>query len=292
MGENIDNNQTQKEVFTIKSMGSDDIAKKGTSIQSHRAIEVDKLIPYRNHPFQIYTGERLNKLADSIRDNGLLSPIIVRPVKNKQGYYEILTGHNRVNAVKLLEYDMIDAIVKNNLTEEEAMQIVINSNLNQQSFSEWKYSQQIKIIKIHSRYIQENSQQGKRNDISKTADETSVHDGQKSMEKTKGRSRRDKMAEQLGISSSTFERYRSIAKLDDDTLDIISVMLDEKRLSFMAAYRISQLKLKEIETVMNFLKSNSGTVKAKTVNELYLKSKEQKADLAKKEITELLSRTE
>lgn len=61
-------------------------------------IPCDKLHPYHNHKFELYSGERLEDMVASIKENGVLSPIIVQP--DGDGY-EILIGHNRWNASKL-----------------------------------------------------------------------------------------------------------------------------------------------------------------------------------------------
>jgi ParB family chromosome partitioning protein len=61
-------------------------------------IPCEQLHPYHNHKFELYTGERLDDMIESIRENGVLSPIIVQPDGNG---YEILIGHNRWNASKL-----------------------------------------------------------------------------------------------------------------------------------------------------------------------------------------------
>ena len=58
-----------------------------------KQIPCDMLIPYHNHKFELYTGERLEDMIQSIKDNGVLIPIIVQPAGD--GMYEILIGHNR-----------------------------------------------------------------------------------------------------------------------------------------------------------------------------------------------------
>lgn len=251
------------------------------------AIALNKLVPFAKHPFLTYEGERLEKLADSIRVGGLINPIAVRP--NIDGNYEILSGHNRVEAVKLLGQNEITAIVMEGLSNKEAERIVIESNLNQQSFSDWKYSQQIRVIKIYSKYIQENSQQGKRSDLA--VESTCVHTEHKLVNKPTRPKTRDKISKQLGISSTVFERYRSIAKLDDGILNSLCKMLDERRLGFMAAYRLSQLKQEETIVILNFLKNNpEAKLKGSTVKSLYDKSKNSKDKyLTEETIKKLLS---
>ena len=85
-----------------------------TAIQQ---IPCDQLHPYHNHKFELYSGERLEDMVASIKENGVLSPIIVQPIEDG---YEILIGHNRWNASKLAGLPTVPAIVKSGLTEEEA----------------------------------------------------------------------------------------------------------------------------------------------------------------------------
>ena len=81
-------------------------------------IPCSELVPYFNHKFTLYTGERLDDMVESIRKNGILTPLIVQPIKNCK--YEILIGHNRWNAAKLAGLKDVPCIVKQNLTEKEA----------------------------------------------------------------------------------------------------------------------------------------------------------------------------
>jgi len=264
-----------------------------------RQIALDKLAYNRNHPFQIYGDERLEKLAEDIEANGLDSPILVRPIEGDR--YEILSGHNRFEAVKKLGWNEIDAIIKMDVSDEKAERIVIGANLNQQSFADWNYSQQIRVIKIYSKYIQENSQQGKRTDlaVSKTCVQSehmsegeisSPRDRKPDGKPPKRPTARDKISKQLGISTPAFQRYRSIAKLEGDTLDTVCTMLDEKKLRFMGAVYFSQLKPGEQLTVLSILKRKPEiTAKGSNLKLLSDKSRNLTAgELSREEIKETL----
>ena len=127
-----------------------------TAIQQ---IPCDQLKPYHNHKFELYSGERLEDMVASIKENGVLSPIIVQPI---EGGYEILIGHNRWNASKLAGLPTVPAIVKTDLTEEEAEMYVIESNVMQRGFENLRISEQAAAVALrHSEMFS----QGKRNDI-------------------------------------------------------------------------------------------------------------------------------
>lgn len=89
-------------------------------------IPVNKINPFPNHPFRLYQGERLDDLVESIKEHGIMNPVIVL----RQGTeYEMLSGHNRWNAAMLAGMNKIPAIVKEKLSKEEAYVYVIETNL-------------------------------------------------------------------------------------------------------------------------------------------------------------------
>ena len=122
-------------------------------------IPCEMLHPYHNHKFELYTGERLEDMVASIKENGVLSPIIVQP--DGDGY-EILIGHNRWNASKLAGLPSVPAIIKAGLTEEEAEMYVIESNVMQRGFENLRISEQAAAVALRHN---EMFSQGKRNDI-------------------------------------------------------------------------------------------------------------------------------
>lgn len=136
----------------------EDIEKK-TAPGGLRMLSIKKIWPFHNHPFHLYEGERLEDMVASVREYGILNPVIVQEI---DGGYEMLSGHNRMNAAKLVGLKEIPAIVKTDLSEEEAYVYVIETNLMQRSFSDLLISEKAAVLK--ARYEKE-SCQGRRNDI-------------------------------------------------------------------------------------------------------------------------------
>lgn len=99
-----------------------------------KQLKLSDLHPYPNQPFRPYTQDKLQELAIDIKDNGLQSPIIVREMQPDSlcpyAYYQILAGHNRVEACRLLEMETISAFVKS-VDDATAALIMVNTNLNQ-----------------------------------------------------------------------------------------------------------------------------------------------------------------
>lgn len=90
-------------------------------------LNANELIEYKNQPFKPYSKEKLAELVEDIKVNGILSPVIVRPMNGK---YQILAGHNRTKAGVIAKLEKIPCIIKE-CSDTEAALILVNSNLNQ-----------------------------------------------------------------------------------------------------------------------------------------------------------------
>ena len=91
-----------------------------------RMLPIDSIRPFRKHPFRLYEGERLEDMVESIKEHGVLNPVIVW---QEGDGYEMLAGHNRQVAGRLAGLTEIPAIVKTDLTEEDAYVYVIETNV-------------------------------------------------------------------------------------------------------------------------------------------------------------------
>lgn len=107
-------------------------------------LPVKGIQPFHDHPFHLYEGERLEDMIASVKEHGVLNPVIVQKLDSG---YEMLSGHNRWNAAKLAGLKEIPAIVKTDLSEEEAYVYVIETNLMQRSFSDLAISEKAAVLK-------------------------------------------------------------------------------------------------------------------------------------------------
>ena len=192
-----------------------------------KQIPVDMLVPYHKHSFTLYEGERLDDMVESIKANGVMTPIIVQPLGDR---YEILIGHNRWNASRLAGKDLVPAIIKENLTEEEAEIYVVESNLIQRGFNELKISEQAQVLALRYESI---FSQGKRTDI---VNELLKLEGRMPEKKEKHNSR-EIVGEEYGLSRNTVARLIRINKLNDG----IKSWVDDGRLSIRAAVELSYM---------------------------------------------------
>ena len=218
-----------------------------------KQIPVDMLVPYHKHNFTLYDGERLDDMVESIRANGVMTPIIVQPLDDK---YEILIGHNRWNASKLAGNDFVPAIIKENLTEEEAEIYVIESNLIQRGFSELKLSEQAQVLALRYDSI---FSQGKRTDI---INELMKLEG-KLPEKKEKHNSREIVGEEYGLSRNTVARLLRINKLHDG----IKLWVNDGSLSVRAAVELSYMDKEKQEELYKINADNTTGSMLKKISE-------------------------
>ena len=102
-----------KKVETFASIFGEDHSEVPSEKQDGTtSLKLDDLIPFRNHPFKLYEGDRFNDMVESIKNYGVIVPIVVRKVDDK---YEILSGHNRVNAAKEAGLTEVPTVIKEGL---------------------------------------------------------------------------------------------------------------------------------------------------------------------------------
>ena len=100
-----------------------------------KKIPLDLIDPWRDsedaspQPFHLYPEEKLRELADNLKENGLLEPVILRPSPRASDRYQTLAGHNRIAAAKLAGWTSIDAFIRDDLTDDEAKIVMVDSNL-------------------------------------------------------------------------------------------------------------------------------------------------------------------
>lgn len=199
-----------------------------------QSLPVDKIKPFHDHPFHLYEGERLDDMVESIWEHGVLNPVIVR--KKGRGY-EMLSGHNRQNAARIVGLTEIPAIVKEGLTDEEAYVYVIETNVIQRSFTDMAPSEKAAVLSARYEKV---ITQGKRNDILREIEEigTCGHDVHKSKS-------RDGIGEEYGMTGRNIARYMRVDKLIRPFKD----RLDAGDMTLTAAVELSYLSKDEQEAV-------------------------------------------
>jgi len=218
--------------------------------KNYQEISVDLLVPFRQHPFDLYEGQRFADMVESIRENGVLSPIIVRPITDDSaqpddGKFEILSGHNRVAAAKEAEFETVPAVIREGLSDEDAMFIVTETNLIQRSFADMKHTERAACIAVHYEAMKKKA--GYRSDLLEE-----VEDGTLSPVGTRLASK-DKVAEQYGLSKNTIMRYLRVSKLSAE----LKKRLDSENIGMRVAVSLSYLSDKEQKIVEKLLAKNT-----------------------------------
>ncbi len=261
-----------------------DALENANRLKSQRSgVAINKLVPFSLREHQVYQGERLESLANDIEEYGLRHPIDIRPIDDEK--FEIICGHNRTEAYKLLKRDHIPAHIYHGLPDDQAIAMFYGDNLNQQSFSDWNYAQKIEAVKYIDSQVKENSRQGKRNN-----EAASVHDGQKLDKDSNKDTTRDKMSRRFGVSPSTFGYYRSIIKLEDEIVQVIANLLDAKQISFGVAYILSKLKSPNtLKMVLGILESLSSKPNKDNWQSFFDRAKNSEESFAGDEIRKMLN---
>lgn len=97
-------------------------------------IKLEKLHPFKSHPYKVLDDESMTGLVESIKEYGLLNRIIVRPLEEKQDEYEIISGHRRVHAAELLEIKEVPAVV-HFIDRDQATILMVDSNCQRENLS-------------------------------------------------------------------------------------------------------------------------------------------------------------
>ena len=214
-------------------------------------IQIKNIQPFHDHPFHLYEGERLEDMIASVKEHGILNPVIVQKI---DGGYEMLSGHNRMNAAKLAGLKEVPAIVKTDLSEEEAYVYVIETNLMQRSFSDLLISEKAAVLK--ARYEKE-SCQGRRNDI---IEEIARLEG-KEVEVTRGHGdhrmkTRDTIGKEYKLSGSSVGRLLKL----NDLIKPFKDMVDRGALYTKVALQLAFLPEEEQNMVLIVMKEKKTKV--------------------------------
>ncbi len=268
-------NAPKRKVFqdALDLLSEDPVQDTPVSVNGIVSIPVEEIHPFHDHPFRLYAGERLEDMVQSIREHGVLNPVIVR--KATRGY-EMLAGHNRTNAAKIAGLTEVPAIVKTDLSDEDAYVYVIETNLLQRSFAELLPSEKAAVLVARYEKI---SSQGKRNDIRQeieALEETCGHDVHKSRKRTcghdvhKSQKSRDGLGEEYGMTGRNIARYMRLDRLIPEFKDAV----DKGTLAMVAAVDLSYLNVKMQKMIQQVAEAEGKKLKPKQAVELRKMGKE------------------
>ena len=207
----------------------------GHKVEQIQEIPITELYPFKNHPFSVVDDKRMEEMVESIKEFGIMVPVIARPLGG--GGYEIVSGHRRKRACELAGIETLPVLVRD-LDDDEATILMVDSNLQQRDEippTERGKAYQMKLEAL--------KHQGKRHDL------TSAHDEQKLGWAI------EQVAEDAGKSRAQVQRYIRLNNLNPELQD----MVDEGRLALTPAVELSYLKPEEQREVAVALEETQNT---------------------------------
>lgn len=192
---------------------------------TQKNIAIEKLFPFEGHPFKVQDNEEMNTLIESIQEQGILSPLIIRPKENTEDEYEIVSGHRRFRAAVKAGIKEVPALIVP-LDRDEASIAVVDSNLHREHIlpSEKGFAYKLKMEAL--------SRQGKRTDLTSTQVVSKLRSN-------------EIIGQSTDESRETVRRYIRLINLIPPILD----MVDEKCIAFTPAVELSYL-LPEEQTML------------------------------------------
>lgn len=193
-------------------------------------VNINNLLPFNENPYRIREGEELESLLDSISENGIISPLVVRPTEEK-GKFEVISGHRRLHAARMLNLETVPVTVCD-VSREEAMIMLVDSNLHREHIlpSEKANAYKLKLNALKA--------QGKRTDL--TCGQA-VHKSREGVSDTD--------------SGRQVQRYIRLTMLIPELL----TMVDENKIAFSVAVELSYLDKSTQQMLLSEIKETECT---------------------------------
>ena len=242
------------ELASFDSIFSTEETRQGGN-QRIQQLPLSELVPFKDHPFRVVDDDRMKETVESIREYGVLVPIIVRPMDD--GSYEIVSGHRRKRACELAEVEEIPAIVRE-LDDDEATIIMVDSNLQRENIlpSERAKAYQMKLEAIRRR-------------AGRPKKEEQENGGQFGHD-FEAKKAREIVAEEAGDSPRNVQRFIRLNELSEPLRDKV----DNGELGFTPAVELSFLKPQEQEWVERALDETQQTPSLSQAQRIKQESKE------------------
>lgn len=208
-------------------------------------LDVRSIYPFEKHPFKVIDDEKMDELIESIKNNGVLTPVLVRP--DDEGTYEMISGHRRLHAAKRAGITKIPSVIKE-MTDDDATIAMVDSNVQREEVlpSEKAFAYKMKLEAI--------KRQGARSDLKSEA--TSPQTGVKLQAA-------DIVGLSSGVSGSQVSRFIRLTDLIPKLLD----MVDEKRLALSVGVEVSFLNKNIQQWLYEYIRDN-GMIKQEQIMDL------------------------
>ena len=248
------------DLFTIQEQRDNPV------VDEVKEIELYKIGEFPDHPFRVLDDDKMEEMVKSVKEYGVLLPVIVR--KRGEGNYQMISGHRRKRACELAGIDKIKCIVKD-LTDDEATILMVDSNIQREEIlpSEKAFAYKMKLEAM--------KHQGKRVDLEEDTTYRPMGDKLKSAEI---------MGQEIGESARTIQRYIRLTYLIPELLEEV----DNKRIAFRPAVELSYLEEDYQYVVLNKLQYDE--VSPSLSQAITLKKMQQEGTISEERIENLLDK--
>lgn len=234
-------------------------------LEKVQMIAIDKIVNFPNHPYKIKEDEDMINMAKSIKELGVIHPVLVRP--KEDGTYEMISGHRRKRASEIAEKTEIRAIVKE-LTDEEAVILMVDSN-----------NQREQVLPSEKAFAYKMKLEAMKRQAGRPKKENSVPLAQNNF---MGKTSREILSEQAGESQDQIRRYIRLTELIPQLLDLV----DEGRIKLRPAVEISYLTKDEQIDLLEAIECLEAT--PSHYQAIRMREKSEKGELTTDEINKIM----
>lgn len=198
--------------------------------ESAMEIEISRIHSFKDHPFKVLDDGKMQDLVDSVKENGVLTPVLIRPTANDQ--YEMISGHRRMHAAAIAGLTTIPAIIRE-LSDDEAIIAMVDANIQREELlpSEKAFAFKMKLNAM-KRQAGRPTKNASQNGTNKRSDEL--------------------LASEVGISRNQIQRYIRLTELIPELLELV----DKKKLQFTVAVDISYLDREIQKWIYEYIRDN------------------------------------
>lgn len=233
----------------IKLTSIDELLGVSNSVTAEE-IDIARIHPFKDHPFKVLDDEKMQELVESIEENGILTPVIVRA--DPAGGYEMISGHRRMHAATLLGMTAIPAVVKN-LDDDDATIVMIDANIQREellpSEKAFAYKMRYEAMKRKAGRPGKNGKQLTARNLPVAIKNSSQFE--RNLETA------EIIGQQVGESRAQVHRFMRLTELIPELLQ----MVDDKRIAVMSAVEISYIPELVQKYLYEYIREN-GTVKS------------------------------
>ena len=221
-------------------------------------LKLSEIYGFENHPFKVIDDDKMEDLVQSIKENGVLTPVIVRP--DDEGTYEMISGHRRLHAASRAGLNVIPAIIKP-MTNDEAVVAMVDANVQREEIlpSERAWSLKMKMDAMR--------RQGARNDLTSRTQ--------------CGKSSAAQAGEAFGLKERQVQKYIRLTNLVEELLELV----DNKKLTMGMAVDISYFDKQLQEWIYEYITEN-GAIKPEQI--AMLKAKENTANIGQEAFIQVM----